>query len=1459
MPEIIDICSLDYLIGTLATAYKGLITSLIAKDFCMTESEAKVTLKGTVLSMPEGAYQAFLMQGGIELARAEMRGGFFEFLVDSEKVRYGRNLQIDIVQRGRHIGTFLLSQEQSGSMYRSALELSEDLKGINFHQLTVFLREKPGLFKRSEEIISKVLSTKKDWRKFSEEINSFAKDLFWSEREAFYFWYGILVDYSHKAAEAVDSAFREKPVENFLFLIELLLENESDEEKILRAAGVWLRKMKEPVDLSGTLPQVRKTLTALRSRFPDAPIEAALRQLLQSLKRLAMKAPAIPAAIIDSLRGIVSDSDLSRLIVYSEEKREVLLIEVKELEALLSAGRYTELLVRINETDLSFSYDAEMTDTFFAVIENNISGETAPEYFDALVVFLSLFAALSPEAYKRGVLNLAGLIRYLIRHRLVTTCAGLLGNIERAGPGIKEDLLLNTEIAASICDAGSETLTKQYRALLRQIVVPFPRITGFSTDSWAEIVPGPHLERLTAFLSIIRLDSVCFRDVLVHLICNLSVTGVFIPDDKLFQREVSSYLNSAVLEEDFLLHYILLRKLPVFFNEVGASGKIRDYTTEIDAWGNDTVLYFLRKQVHVNASSQNIVLVEKIIQTWLRRDPEILKDVVPGEILNRLDVSLLNRYSAALRPFFEGLKVVKGGELCVEKLLSLSEGELERGLAAIETEEEIREKILLLSRIYLELQKKYSLENRNIPHEVAEQNELCAMLGRNIAGMKELCKTVISPEKTAPRESLYFKRHIAFGIPSVIGTYHEPKFDALAGMLRIGEEVRVSLEKIISSVGSGSAAYSEGEPGEWIICLEGMRDLFNVYGLGNFQIDEIITVLRTNRFFISQVIDLLRIWQGELAAMANSLSNTFYEGFSGLLTVLPGNDLPEIEQLYGNSALPGTTDVYIRNILSSAAGFLELDRLLEKLLSLLKQRVVSARDDIFMPVDTLKKEEEVFVLDDLSEEDAMRLSPLLGGKAKNLAYLKQQGLEVPSGVVFSAEKTESFLQYTGGEDFKSTLKDAVRHIEDRTDKGYGSPVDPLFLSVRSGSYISMPGIMSSILFCGMNRETLRGFINSRGNEWLAYDSYRRFLEHFGAVVYDLGGNYFDAIQLSYLNSLGKGAVKELGTEQMKTLAGLYLNGLAERGMPVPEDVYEQLRLSVGAVYRSWYSDRALRFRNAMNVSEHWGTSVLIMQMIYGNEKNSGASVFFTRRPPSLEKGIYGDTGENSTGADLVNGKQVNLPLARQQAKHGQKSLEELDPGLFRMHQELAIQIEKVMRGMPQEVEVTYATGPEGGRHIYVLQTKRMEVYRGFTKRFQDVCQMHAKIIGRGVGVHGGALSGVATFSSSPERIRKLRMSSGMPVIVLRAMASTDDVSLMPEVNGIITVAGGVASHASILAQKFDLAAVVGCTEMHMYSDEEGQPFARIGKYPVKEGTLISMDGSTGMVYSGSCGSTYPER
>ena len=220
-------------------------------------------------------------------------------------------------------------------------------------------------------------------------------------------------------------------------------------------------------------------------------------------------------------------------------------------------------------------------------------------------------------------------------------------------------------------------------------------------------------------------------------------------------------------------------------------------------------------------------------------------------------------------------------------------------------------KILLLCRIYQEIVKKYAITARRGLLISTERNDLCPRLVQNIAGMKTLFEIMVSPEKTEPSESLYFKRHIAFGIPSVIGSYHEPKFDALSEMIRTEEMTRVVIENIISSVKKRSGDLSPEDLGEWLSCLEGIRDLFRIYGLDNFQTDEIITVLKTNRLRLSQIVDLLRIWQRELTGMVEFLSNTFYRPF----TESPSR------YVYGGRPPTGhvhkTTDVFIRDIMSS--------------------------------------------------------------------------------------------------------------------------------------------------------------------------------------------------------------------------------------------------------------------------------------------------------------------------------------------------------------------------------------------------------------------------------------------------------------------------------------------------------------------------------------------------------------
>jgi len=1452
MSGTIDICRLDYLVGTLATAYRGLIISLVMKDFCMTGTAGSTIVKGTILSMPPGEYEASLMHEGKELARSGMNEGYFELEAASGLIARASNLQVDIIQNGRHIGTFLLKKEKEGGFFSSALELSRDIQGVNFRALTAPLEKRVGILRRAERLISEMLSPKKYWEIFSEEINGFSDDLFWSDRETYSRWYGLLVRHSRAAVERSGDAARGRALANHLSLIELPLEKESDQKRLRFFVDTWLRELKgSSLPLSLGAGRAGKILLTVHEKMPEADIGAALALLLASLRKRTRDIPALPGDLLSALKGVLPADDLAFLGKYGEKSRGLLLRDIDVDEGLLEKRNYAAVLEKVGDQRYLMPDGTKMAELFLDIIERNITREAAAGLSRAFVELYFIIARAAPGVHDTVTAAASRIVKKFIGLGLPAVNEAVFASLEQGPDAVRENILLNPETATAILNTGDDSLIAQYTSILKQILIPAPVTKGFSHETWAEVVNPLHLDRLSKFLSILRHGTKGPRDILIHVICNLFVSGVFIPDDKLFQREVSSYLNAAVPRNGFFLNYLLLKNLPVYFSEVGATGAIRDDTTEIDSWGNDTVLYFLRKQVHANASNYNIRLIEAIISSWVYKKPSLLRGSAPDDLVQNMDAGLIAQYSAVIRPLFETLNILDSEGLHFDRLLSIGEkDDLRLRLEGIQGSDQARSKVLLLCRVYRGVVKKYSF----VAHEI-EKRDISPALRELVNTVKDLKQKVLSPEKTEPQEALFFKRHIAFGIPSVLGTYHEPKFDALGDLFRYEARIRALLENVIAGIEGKGGDFSVNDLKQWLLCLESVNTLLDAYGLGNFQADEFVMIFKTNRLRFSQIVDMLRMWQRELVWMVESFHRTFNGPLIDILKAFPPDELPDRLKNLGPTEgdfVHKAADIIMRDMVNSIVGFAELDRLLSDIITAVKSRPASGHDDEVSMKDVAEEDAAYLMLHEMTDDDAMRFAPAIGGKAKNLVYVRSQGLPVPQGAVFSARRTGGYEEYTDSRAFRSALQEAVIKIEERTGTVFGGGKKPLFLSVRSGSYISMPGILSSILYCGMNRETAQALIETSGSERLGWDSYRRFIEHYGAVVHGLDSKIFETITGSVIKSRGIARHEEVNAVEMEKIVGLYLKELSQQGRPVPEDVYEQLRRSVKAVYRSWYAERALQFRRAMDVSPQWGTAVAIMRMISGNAEGAGASVFFTRKPLSLERGIYGETREGATGDDLVYGKLLNRPLSREQNAPGQRSLEETDRELFLMHQELAGKIESAMRGLPQEVEATYTRAPGGARTIFVLQTRRMEFHRGFTKMFQDVCRMESNIIGRGVGVYGGALSGIATFSSSLERTKKLRRENDQPVILLRETASTDDVSLMPEIDGIITAAGGATSHAAILAQKFGVTAIVGCSDMIIKTGKDSEPSARIGPYTITEGAAISMNGSTGLVYSGIC-------
>ena len=701
-----DLCNLDYFVGTLSTAYKGPMRALAAKEFCMQEEGMRTIVKGTVLSMPDGDYEASLIRSGAELARTRLVAGYFALEAESAAVKEARDLQIDILQQGRHLGTFLLKREKGLGFYVSALELSQELQGLDLKQLTVLLRDKIGLQRKAEDLVTRILSAKKDWDGFSELLHGFAIDIFWDARDAFFASFAILVRFSLKAAREADVSVSTKSLANALDMIGLPLADETGDERLCEAAGIWLGELQDtPVDLSQELGAATRVLTGIMRHCPQLGIGPVMAELIASMQRKNAAMPVLGRTVLAALKGAVGEQEYELLFRYREEKKQRLSEELSQALVHIQEEAYDAVISFLAGLDQGVFDDKKMIEAFYAAAAGRLSPDTTDAFAEAAAGLFPVFPVLSRRALAVVQQNAPALIKQLVAGNRVDVCLSLLNAVAALGSPVWEEIIMHRALASAILRSGSNALISRYTALLEGIVIPAATVVELSSETWAEIVNPLHLERLARFMDILELGGDRLQSVLLHVIANLFVSGVFIPDDRLFQRRITAYLNSEAMLGSFLYNYLLLSRLPVYYHEVGAVNAIRDLSTELDSWGNDPLLYFIRKQVHVNASNYNVRLLERVVESWVRNDPLSLRGSVPPEVYASLKPALFERYAAAVKPFLASLGVLDEKGLQREKLASLS-GEKLRLKQGDGEQGEIESKIELLLKLYGELVKK---------------------------------------------------------------------------------------------------------------------------------------------------------------------------------------------------------------------------------------------------------------------------------------------------------------------------------------------------------------------------------------------------------------------------------------------------------------------------------------------------------------------------------------------------------------------------------------------------------------------------------------------------------------------------------------------------------------------------------------------------------------------------------
>ena len=498
-------------------------------------------------------------------------------------------------------------------------------------------------------------------------------------------------------------------------------------------------------------------------------------------------------------------------------------------------------------------------------------------------------------------------------------------------------------------------------------------------------------------------------------------------------------------------------------------------------------------------------------------------------------------------------------------------------------------------------------------------------------------------------------------------------------------------------------------------------------------------------------------------------------------------------------------------------------------------------------------------------EGNANMRELLGGKGANLAEMAGLGLPVPQGFTISTEACTRY--YDDGKQIAPDIQEQVMEYIDKLEKSagkkFGDKKNPLLVSVRSGARASMPGMMDTILNLGLNETVVESLAKQTKNPRWAWDCYRRFIQMFSDVVMEVGKKYFEKL---IDDMKAKKKVKndvDLTASDLKTLASQFkAEYKAKIGKEFPTDAKEQLFEAIKAVFRSWDNPRANIYRRDNDIPYSWGTAVNVQMMAFGNLNNqSGTGVAFTRDPASGEKKLMGEFLMNAQGEDVVAGVRTPMPIAK---------MAEVMPEAFKQFQKICATLEKHYRDM-QDMEFTIEN-----KKLYMLQTRNgKRTARAALKiacdlvdegmrteeeavlmidprnldtllhpQFDAVALKRAQPSGRGLPASPGAACGRIVFTAADAKDWKER---GEKVVLVRLETSPEDIEGMKAAEGILTVRGGMTSHAAVVARGMGECCVSGCQEIVM--DEEKKRFTLGGKV-FKEGDWLSIDGSTGNIYDG---------
>jgi pyruvate,orthophosphate dikinase len=997
----------------------------------------------------------------------------------------------------------------------------------------------------------------------------------------------------------------------------------------------------------------------------------------------------------------------------------------------------------------------------------------------------------------------------------------------------------------------------------------YPSFAGFTSD-WEARVDPAHVQNVRAYLSVVEAHPVLGRPLLTALVAHLKLGGVFVADSDLFQRDVSSLLARNV--RPVYAHVKqLLRLLPVYFNEIGAEGALRESSTRLDEIGGrrDALCHLLRKQSHVECNPSLIPFAEEIARFWASGDPRPLRRFVPACLYEELDAG--DEGSAGMRRIFSQLL---GAGQDVGEVFGLPVPELDRRIADISGASPAeREKAALLARVWREIRRKYALDHTDVVERLASfrrvapagvgalaealetgSHELALEFALGL--LEELRSIVLDERESRPVESIYLKRHIAVGIPSMYGSYREDRFEAMGLTFRLESLVTALLERVVDEASIRSPDEETlHRVSRWLhLLMRALRvDGYRARGLAHALslLDETVA----NRATAGMYVNVFQLLSRSLeSSMHARVLDAYEEPVQRVVARMVETGILECEAGRQQEEVLARSETFLRDLIAESLGLQKLDRVIGQTLATLAEERGRAHPQRRPPPPTPDLERCVVRIAPGAVDGQGILG--LGNKGFMLEQLAGLGFPVPPGFVLTTDlfhgrgavRRSAALRRA----LEQRLREEIGHLEERSGARFADPERPLLLSVRGGGPVSMPGMLESFLNVGLNAEVAEGMAALPTGAWAAWDSFRRFLQFWG-MSHGLERDLFDRLiaEAKLRRSVPKKALLE--PADMRALAFSYARLLADHGVDVVQDPWQQLLACIELVHRSWDSEKARLYRRAVQLDEGWGTGVIVQTMVFGNlGPRSGTGVVLTRNPRQRSEALelYGDFTVQGQGDDVVSGLVETFPIGEHQRRcEAPRAACSLEADFPAIHAGLA-NVARVLveeQGLNhQEIEFTFEGDALG--QLFILQTRDTTVESiSSLPVFEPTEALEGSLAAGGVGVGGGALCGRVAWNGAELAAIRRRFPRDA-IILLRPDTVPDDIPLVLQADGVLTAVGGATSHAAVAAKRLGKTCVVGCRLLEI-DDQRGR--AALGGHVLAPGDLLSINGIDGSVYLGA--------